>query len=300
MRLENEVAIVTGSTKGLGRFVAERYASEGAKVVVSGRNAEVGEKVVAQIQAQGGTAIFVRADVMVEEDVRSLIKAAVDAFGKLSILVNNACPTEFVYDAAIAGDASGSASSRRDGSVRNISTENWQQLILGTLTQVFWCCKYAIPELTKAGGGSIINVSSQSGMQAQAGLAGYSTGKSALFGLTRSVAIEEAPSGIRCNCICVGVIPGEAPPSDGNTEAAAWQGEVGSFGWAIRTAPLLGMGEGSDMANLALFLGSRESKYLTGLIVPVDGGWTINSHLPSLDHLHQQAEQIRASGEGAA
>ncbi|MDB5970039.1 MAG: cpnA2 [Hydrocarboniphaga sp.] len=300
MRLENEVAIVTGSTKGLGRFVAERYAAEGAKVVVSGRNAEAGNRVVAQIAAKGGSAIFVRADVMIEEDVKNLIKTAVDTFGKLSIMVNNACPTEFVYDAAIAGDASGSATSRRDGSVRNISTENWQQLILGTLTQVFWCCKYSIPEIAKAGGGSIINVSSQSGMQAQAGLAGYSSGKSALFGLTRSIAIEEAPNGIRCNCICVGVIPGEAPAAADKAEAAAWEGEVGSFGWAIRTAPLLGMGEGGDMANLALFLGSRESKYLTGLIVPVDGGWTINSHLPSLDLLHKEAEQTRAKDRGAA
>jgi len=294
MRLENEVAIITGSTKGLGRAIAERYAQEGAKVVVSGRNEDAGRKLVAKIAAAGGQAVFVRTDVMVEADVKNLIKTAVDTFGKLTIMVNNACPTEYVYDASLAGDAAASGTSRIDGSLRTITTENWQRLILGTLTQVFWCCKHAVAEIGNAGGGSIINVSSQSGMQAQAGLIGYSSGKSALFGLTRSVAIEEAPNGIRCNCISVGVIPGEAPPStDNSREGTAWQGEVGSFAWAIRTAPLLGMGEATDMANLALFLGSRESKYLTGLNIPIDGGWTINSHLPSLEMLMNEAKQSK-------
>jgi len=284
MRLENEVAIVTGSTKGLGRFIAERYAAEGAKVVVTGRSDDIGRKVAAQIATKGSNVIFVRADIMVEEDVKRLIKTTVDTFGKLTIMVNNACPTELVYDATASGKH------RTDGTLRNVTTQGWNNLILGTLTQVFWCCKYAAPKLAEAGGGSIINVSSIMGLKATAGLVGYSSGKAALFGLTRSVAVEEAPYGTRCNCVYIGVIPLANRDDGGPPRAAMIEGELGTFGGAMRNAPLLGMGEGEDMANVCLFLGSRESKYLTGLALPIDGGWSIKSFLPSVDLGHQEAQ----------
>ena len=277
MRLENEVAIVTGSTRGLGRAIAKRYAAEGAKVVVSGRSVDVGERVVSQIAEAGGEAIFVRADVTVVEDVQNLVDAAVSSFGKLTIMVNNACPTELVYD--MSGNA------RADGTLRDITSEGWDSVILGTLTQSFYCCKYAAPALGDAGGGSIINVSSYMGYRGAAGLIGYCSGKSALYGLTKSVAVEEAPHGTRCNCIVVGTLPMTEREDGGPDRSGLIEGE---FGKVFLRLPLLGFGDGEDMANLTLFLGSRESKYLTGLIIPIDGGWSAKSFIESFDLGHEE------------
>ena len=147
MRLDGKVALVSGSTRGIGRTVAEVFAAEGAKVMVSGRTVEKGEKVVERIREAGGDADFVRLDVSDESSVKAAIDATVDRFGSLTTLVNNAAPTELI--------------SQTIKRLHEWTNEEWDRILLGTLTgPMFWSSKHAIPHLIAAGGGSIINCSS--------------------------------------------------------------------------------------------------------------------------------------------
>src|SRR5262245_32296406 len=193
-RLAGRVAVITGSTKGIGRTVAKVFAVEGARVVVSGRDAEAGAKVVAEIAAAGGDAIFTRADVGVETDVRGLIASADRKWGRLDILVNNAAPADFI---AAGGEES----------VENLPTENWEYMLRTCAAGPFWGCKYAVPVMRRSGGGSIVNISSMSSKVGLSRLAAYTSAKGALNALTRQVAVEYGKDGIRANAIIIGFIP---------------------------------------------------------------------------------------------
>ena len=179
MRLEGKVAFISGSTRGIGRTTAELFAAEGAKVVVTGRSVDKGENTAARIRDAGGDATFVTLDVSDEGSVRAAIDATVERYGKLTTLVNNAAATDLVN----AGMKP----------LTEHSTEEWDAIIRTTLTgNVFWACKYGIPHLVAAGGGSIINVSSGGAVFGSPGISAYSAAKGGMNAVTRTIAVEYA------------------------------------------------------------------------------------------------------------
>jgi NAD(P)-dependent dehydrogenase (short-subunit alcohol dehydrogenase family) len=246
MRLDGKVAVVTGSTRGIGRTIAEMFAREGAKVAVTGRTVERGEKVVRLIRDAGGEAEFFRLDVMEEQSVADLMDAVMARFGSLSVLVNNAAPTIEV----------GTNIKR----LADSTTEEWDLILRGTLTgNVFWSCKYAIPHLAAGGGGSIVNISSAQSVTGIAGFAAYAAAKGGMNSVTRTIAVEEAPRNIRCNAIVVGRVLAK-----------------GDTGAGITPGTLTRLGVPEDIGSAALWLASDESAFVTGSMVTAAGGYTIN------------------------
>ena len=157
-RLAGKVALVTGSTRGIGRATALRFAQEGAAVVVTGRSEGDGRAVEGAIRAAGGDAAYVQADLSHEDDVIAMVQAAVDRFGALTTLVNNAAPTELM------------GPGRRDRRVTELENDAWDAIMLVALKAVVWCCKYAIPRMVESGGGAIVNISSAASLLGTPGL----------------------------------------------------------------------------------------------------------------------------------
>jgi NAD(P)-dependent dehydrogenase (short-subunit alcohol dehydrogenase family) len=248
MRLRDEIVLITGSTSGIGRQAALTCAAEGAQVAVHGRDVARGEEVVRTIGAAGGTAAFFPADVAEEEACERLVAAVVERFGGLTVLVNNA--------AAASGGRSPAGA---------FDTAVWERLLRVNLTSPAWLCRAAIPHMLRAGRGSIVNVSSRQAERASPGLAPYAASKGGLNALTRSIAVEYGRRGIRCNALSVGYV--ENPRRDAGMSPA-------------RRAELEGMhltrlGRPEDVAWAIVYLASRESGFVTGALLPVDGGGTI-------------------------
>jgi NAD(P)-dependent dehydrogenase (short-subunit alcohol dehydrogenase family) len=259
MRLQNKVAIVTGSTRGIGRATAERFALEGARVVVTGRDAAEGKVVVDAIGNAGGTARFIAADLADESAVRRLVDGAVDAFGRLDVLVNNAAPSELVREGS-------------DALVADLAQEVWSGILRVGLDSAFWTCKHALPRMLEAGGGSIVNISSAAAHQGTPGLAAYAASKGGLEAFTRTLASEYASASIRANAIVVGFVV--------TTEYARERLADPALGPAIRNLSMTRTGQPRDIANAALFLASDESAFVTASTLFVDGGMTAKSSLP--------------------
>jgi NAD(P)-dependent dehydrogenase (short-subunit alcohol dehydrogenase family) len=247
MRLDGKVALVSGSTRGIGRSIAQVFASEGAKVAVTGRTVERGQKVVDLITSEGGEAAFFPLDVTQEASVASVMEQVVERFGSLTTLVNNAAPTVEVGS--------------NIKPLVDTSTEEWELILRSALTgNVFWACKYGIPHLVNAGGGSIINISSGQSVIGMGGFAAYSAAKGAMNSLTRAIAVEGAEDNIRCNAIVVGRVVAK-----------------GDAGAGITPGHLTRLGVPNDIAYAATFLASDESEFVTGSILTADGGFTINA-----------------------
>ena len=247
MRLEGKVAIVSGSTRGIGRSIAEMFAREGAKVAVTGRTVDRGEKVVARITEAGGTAAFFPLDITDEDSVHSVMDAVADRFGKLDVMINNAAPTDAV--------------STQVKPLIECTTEEWNRILVGTLTgNVFWACKYGIPHLIAAGGGSVVNISSGQSVVGLSGFAAYSASKGGINSITRTLAVENAEHGIRVNAIIVGRVVAHSKDT----------------GVGIGAGHLTRLGTPDDIAYCATWLASDESGFVTGSLVTADGGFTIN------------------------
>jgi NAD(P)-dependent dehydrogenase (short-subunit alcohol dehydrogenase family) len=248
MRLAGERVLVTGSTSGIGKQVAITCAREGAHVCVHGRHPERGAAVVRAITERGGHAIFVPADVADEAACAALVDTAAAELGGLTVLVNNA--------AAGSGGAS---------PVGKVDTTLWERVLRVNLTSVAWLCRAAVPHMLAAGHGSIVNVSSRQAERASAGFAPYVASKGGLNALTRSIAVDYGRQGIRCNALSVGYVVNERRDADMSAERRA----------ELEAMHLTRLGRPEDIAWAVVFLASRESEFVTGALLPVDGGGTI-------------------------
>ena len=240
-RLDGEIALVTGSTAGIGKAIAIRFAAEGASVMVTGRDAERGEAVV---RACDGAA-FVAGDLSDPSAADAVVAATVDRFGGLSILVNNAA-----------------ASGTGDGAVADLTDDRWQAIIEVDLLAPARLCRAAMPHLRACGHGAIVNISSRAASRAARGLAAYTAAKGGLEALTRSIAVDEARHGVRCNAISPGYVLNERRDADLTDEERTRR----------EAMHLLGLGDADDVAYAAVYLASQESKWLTGTVLPLDGG----------------------------
>jgi len=247
MRLEDKVALITGGASGMGASMARIFAREGAKVVVADMLEEDGNKVVAEIVQANGAAMFRRLDVTDEAAWRATIEATLAAYGKLDILVN---------DAGISG-------SREEDLFDSAA---WEKIMAVNSTGTFLGMKYAIPEMRKAGGGSIVNISSISGVTGQRGIhVAYNASKGAVRTLTKAAAVQHGRDNIRVNS----VHPGLMPPmlTSGRTADPAVRAKM------LEGVPLRRDGRVEEVANAVLFLASDEASYITGVELYVDGGF---------------------------
>jgi NAD(P)-dependent dehydrogenase (short-subunit alcohol dehydrogenase family) len=246
MRLANKVALITGGATGIGRAIALRFAQEGAQVVVADINDDEGQQSAAEAN---GT--FVHCDTAQAAQAQAAVAQAVATYGGLDVLVNCAAHLGGMHDVA------------------TMPESEWRTVLSVTLDGVFYCSKYAVPAMLARGGGSIIHIASVEGMMGVAGHAAYVTGKSALFGLTRSMAIDYGPHNIRVNAISPGIIDSGRPDIQRYKQDPA----IMQF-WHDMTV-LKRLGQPAEVAATALFLASDEASYITGQNLAVDGGWTI-------------------------
>ena len=248
MRLEGKVALISGGSRGQGAVEAKLFAQEGAKVVIGDILDAEGQRIEAEINETGGECVYVHLDVTSEEDWRNAIGQAVSRFGKLDILVNNAG----IYPPA---------------SIEDTTEELWDRIMDINGKGVFLGTKLAIHEMRKAGGGSIINISSVAGLRASAGAAAYGTSKGAVRLLTKSTAIQYAGDNIRCNSVHPGVIETDMTLPNLLRDEDARQRSADRV-------PLGRVGQPEDVAWGVLFSASDESSFMTGSELFIDGGRT--------------------------
>ena len=245
-KLEGKVAIVTGSTSGMGRATAVLFAREGAKVVVTGRNEERAKAVVEQIKSEGNEAMYVIVDTSKVEDAKGLVDKTIEAYGTVDVLFNNA------------GTLSMS-------SLQNVSLEEWNTVMNVNVTSSLYLAQLVTPIMKEKGKGVIINTSSVAAFGAHHGFAAYVTSKHAMNGLTKSMAWELGPE-VRVNAIAPGAIHTAMVDSIGGP--AVLQGMIDG-------CPMKRVGKPEDIANVALFLATDDSSFIDGQIIKVDGGFEI-------------------------
>jgi NAD(P)-dependent dehydrogenase (short-subunit alcohol dehydrogenase family) len=248
-QLEGKVAVITGGGSGIGEATAKRFAAEGARVVVLDRDAEGGERVVGEICAVGGEAAFLRAEVSREAEALALAPFAVGRFGALHLLVNNAGARVYVP-------------------VTEATEESWDLILAINVKALGLCAKAAIPEMAKAGGGAIVNVSSANAIKGRSGMAQYDAAKAAVLGLTRSLAHDHADQGIRVNAVC----PGPTITQFHIKRAAERGISEAEIRAGSKPTLLKRQAEPREIAAAILFLASDEASYITGATLMVDGG----------------------------
>ena len=253
MRLEGKVAVITGAGSGMGRVAAQMFAAEGAKVVVAEFAADAGEETVRQVTDAGGEASFVKTDVSREDDARAMVDQALERFGRIDVLYNNA---------GVMPEA--------DHSVTDTDVAVWDQVMAVNVRGVFLGCKYAIPRMVEQGSGSVINISS---FVAILGCSvpqdAYTASKGAVLSLTRSLAVQFGPRGVRSNAICPGPI--ETPllmdwllKDEEAKQLRLARNPTGRFG------------KPEEIVNAAIYLASDESRWTNGAQFVIDGGITVN------------------------
>lgn len=251
LRLESKVAIITGAGSGIGRATARRFAKEGAKVVCAEINDDTGQETIEQIKMAGGDATFVNVDVSRAADIERMVKTAVSNYGKLDILINNAGIVGEVWD--------------------NTIEEEWRRVIDINLTSAFLACRYAIPEMKRGGGGSIVNIASIAALIGAPPIVAYSVSKAGLVLLSKSLAKMLGRDKIRVNCLCPG------PTETGLTLAflgnpATPEEEAERRAARLTWVPLNRWAQPEEIASAILFLACDEASYVTGAVLLVDGG----------------------------
>ncbi len=252
MRLQDKVALITGSAGGMGKAAAELFAREGASIIVNDVVADAGEETARGIRDAGGKAIFVKADVSKEEEVKHLVARSIEAFGRIDVLYNNAgiMPTD-------------------DAGVIDLSEATWDRIMDVNLKSTFFCTKHVVPHMIEQRRGSIVNIASFVAlMGCTVPQDAYTASKGGMISLTRSFAIQYGPHGIRCNAICPGPI--ETP-----LLRVLWTSED-ARNLRLNRIPLGRFGETNDIIYMALYLASDESSWTTGAWLVVDGGISSN------------------------
>ncbi len=251
MRLENKVAVVTGAGSGFGKGIAERFAAEGAAVVIADINDNAGRTVADEIGAAGGRAVFAHADVTRRDDTAAMLQTAFDEFGRLDILINNAGYTH------------------RNQSLLEVSEEDFDQVYAVNVKAIYLAAQEAVPLFREQGGGCIINTSSTAAIRPRPGLVWYNGSKGAVNTITKSMAVELAPDKIRVNAICP--VIGETALMETFMGVPDTPENRAKF---EATIPLGRFSRPSDIASAALYLAADESEFLTGVCLEVDGGRT--------------------------
>lgn len=251
MRLSGKVAIITGAGTGIGRATAIRFAREGAKIVVANRTPRTGEETVGLVRAGGGEAMYVQTDVSRDEDAQRMVEGAIQAYGRLDVLFNNAAIQTF-------------------GTAVTLSSPQWDELVDINLKGMYLGAKYAIPPMAAQGGGSIINHSSVLGLVGDPDLVAYCAAKAGILGLTRSMAQAHGRQGIRVNALCPGDVETYIVRQyfDQQPDPAAARRRV------CEQYALGRIAQPEEIASVALFLASDESSFITGAAIVVDGGLT--------------------------
>jgi NAD(P)-dependent dehydrogenase (short-subunit alcohol dehydrogenase family) len=251
-QLDGQVILVTGSTAGLGRNMAERFAAAGAQVVITGRNRERGEAVA---DAIGQRAVYASMDMAVEADVEAAVAIAVARFGKLTGLVNNAATVQ----------------GRKDGPLTEVATEDWLHILNTDLAGTYYALKHGLRAIAKAGGGAVVNISSAAGLRGQTGNHAYTASKGAIQALTRALATYYSRYLIRVNCLVVGTID----TGEGKVRALLDDPEIGP---KLRQHYLGRVGEPREVSDAAAFLLSDEASFINGVELCVDNGVTAKGH----------------------
>ena len=248
-RMDGELALVTGSTSGIGRAIAIEFAAEGAKVVVHGRDEGRGQAAVAEARDAGGEAWFLAADLTRDDTCNQLVADTVARLGGLTVLVNNAVGVQ----------------SGRDSIVGEMDTAYWEAAMRMNATAPMLLCRAALPHMLAAGHGAIVNVSSRQAERPSPGMAAYAASKGALNALTRSLAVEYAKHNIRCNTLSPGFVVNVRRDAEMTPERRK----------QVEAMHLTRLGNARDAAYAAVYLASRESEFLTGINLQLDGGSSI-------------------------
>ncbi len=250
-RLSGKITLITGGGTGIGRAIALAFAREGASVAVAGRRLEKLKEVVGEIAKQGGGATAIECDVTCAKDAERAVRAVAERFGRLDVLVNNAGMLSVA-------------------TVDSLSEEEWDRVMTVNVKGPFLMSRAALKEFRKAGGGAIVNIGSVLGLVAMKDRAAYCASKGGVTMLTKAMALDHAHENVRVNCIC---------PSIVETELVKGLFDASEQGQVLRktrsaTIPLGRFGKPADVAELAVFLASEESSWLTGAAIPLDGGLT--------------------------
>ena len=253
MRLAGRVAVVTGAGSGIGRAIAQRLAVDGAAVVVAGQRVDRLQESLRLIEQGGGRGRSLACDVADVTQVQQLMAATVDAYGRVDILVNNAAQNR--PDQAV------------NEKVAEMDESWWEATLAVNVTGAFHCCKYALHHMVAGGGGSIINIASTSGIAGTWNQGAYVASKHGLVGLTRSIALDYAAQNVRANAICPGFIETERSLKFATlNRSPEWRDRK------LAEIPLGRLGRVEEVAALAAFLASDDASYITGAVIPVDGG----------------------------
>jgi NAD(P)-dependent dehydrogenase (short-subunit alcohol dehydrogenase family) len=257
-RLSGRVCIITGGAQGIGRAAALRFAADGAKVVIVDINETTGGQTAAEVRGKGGACDFLACDVSRAADVRAAIDAVRARHGMLHVIYNNAS----VY---LPG---------ADGKITDVAEETWDRVLAINLKSIYLFCHHGIPLLIQSGGGSIINTASSAGVIGIPNCDVYTASKGATISLTRSLAVEYRPQGVRVNCIApAGIRTPMMAQSNLNDEGFDEERFL-----ALRS-PSRRYGTPEEIAHIAAFLASEESSYINGAVIVADGGTTINGDL---------------------
>jgi NAD(P)-dependent dehydrogenase (short-subunit alcohol dehydrogenase family) len=255
-RLDGKVAIVTGGATGIGGGTVLRLAEEGAKVLIADVEENLANERAEMVKRAGGTAAVLRADMTKHDDIRRMVEEAVSRFGRLDVVVNNA------YGPTMGGD-------RGRGNPEGVSEEAWDSALGLLIKSMFLSTKYAVPEMRKAGGGAIVNISSVHGLLQARGAILYEVGKGAVISLTRQLAVEYGPDNIRVNAICPGHIVTE------RVQERTWKNNPSGLEFFAAQYPVRRTGKPVDIANGIVFLASEEASFITGHALVIDGGLTL-------------------------
>jgi NAD(P)-dependent dehydrogenase (short-subunit alcohol dehydrogenase family) len=251
MRLINKVALITGGNSGIGRATALLFAKEGARVAITGRNADRGKDVVGEIKKVSGTAIFIHSDVRIAEDCKRGVDKTLRQFGRLDILFNNA---GVFYP----------------HTVLDCPEEEWDMTIDVNLKGTYLMSRAVLPAMIAQGNGVIINNASGWGITGGSKAASYCASKGGVVLLTKAMAIDHGRQGIRVNCLCPGDVDTPMLPTDAKLRGMEWEDYLAE----ASNRPLGRIGTSEEIARAALFLASDDSSFMTGAVLAVDGGGT--------------------------